>query len=376
MARRGENIRRRSDGRWEGRYIVSTDTGRKIKSIYAQTYVEVKERLTLERAQAGLPTPYLPALTESPAGTDSVYRFGDVAAQWLGFIKKERKYSTYVKYEGIYSKYLMTLAEKPTDSIDGGAVESCPGMHEKNDDQKRAVYAEVNRILRYARDNYGSKAGFLVADGKAAVQKKAVDTFNQTEQAKLLRFLGESPDICKVGIILCLSTGLRLGEVCSLKWVDIDTEMKVLHVNSTVQRIRTEGRTTRTALLETEPKSIYSRREIPLSDYMVELLRSFDKKKKYFLCGTKPMEPRSYQNKLKKYLKQAGVPEKNFHALRHTFATNCVNAGTDIKSLSEILGHADVQITLNRYVHPSIDTKRQHMNSLSAIYGQIMGQGV
>ena len=86
------------------------------------------------------------------------------------------------------------------------------------------------------------------------------------------------------------------------------------------------------------------------------------------------MEPRTYQNKFQNYLRAAGVKRKNFHALRHTFATNCVISGVDIKSLSEILGHSDVKITLNLYVHPTIETKRQHMNAISAIYGQFMGQ--
>ena len=69
-----------------------------------------------------------------------------------------------------------------------------------------------------------------------------------------------------------------------------------------------------------------------------------------------------------------GIEKKNFHILRHTFATNCINSGMDIKSLSEILGHSDVKITLNCYVHPTIETKRQHMNSLSVIYGQFRCQ--
>lgn len=86
------------------------------------------------------------------------------------------------------------------------------------------------------------------------------------------------------------------------------------------------------------------------------------------------MEPRTYQKKLKTYLKACGIPDKNFHALRHTFATNCIGNGMDVKCLSELMGHSEVQITLNRYVHPSMETKRQHLNALGAIYGQRMGQ--
>lgn len=86
------------------------------------------------------------------------------------------------------------------------------------------------------------------------------------------------------------------------------------------------------------------------------------------------MDPRTMQNHFKRLLQSAGLPDRNFHILRHTFATNCIEGGTDVKSLSEILGHSDVQITLNRYVHPSMDTKRKYMDVLSLFYGQIYGQ--
>jgi len=127
--------------------------------------------------------------------------------------------------------------------------------------------------------------------------------------------------------------------------------------------------------VEGEPKSVFSKREIPLSEDIVTLLAPYHTNSvRYVVNGDRPMEPRTYQNKFHSYLKMAGVEKRNFHILRHTFATNCINSGTDIKSLSEILGHSDVKITLYRYVHPAFETKRQYMNSLSSIYGQMMGQ--
>lgn len=194
------------------------------------------------------------------------------------------------------------------------------------------------------------------------------------EQSRLFHVLCSEIDVFKMGILLCLLTGLRLGEICSLKCSDIDLHTKTLRVNSTVQRIAVDGCGTKTILYENKPKSIYSVREIPLSEGAVRLLKAFPMDGKYFIKGDAPMEPRTYQNKLKSYLRQAGIEHKNFHALRHTFATNCIESGMDAKSLSEILGHANVQITLNRYVHPSIALKRQQMNGLSSIYGQFVGQ--
>lgn len=181
-------------------------------------------------------------------------------------------------------------------------------------------------------------------------------------------------DLFKKAVLLCLLTGLRLGEICALKWSDIDPENKILTVNSTVQRLYTEGYKTTTVLTETVPKSECSRREIPLSDTVLEIFATFTDNTKYVFGGDKPLEPRTLQYQFKKILKDAELPDKNFHILRHTFSTNCIEEGIDVKSLSEMLGHSDVQITLNRYVHPSMDTKRQYMNELSKFYGQICGQ--
>lgn len=152
-------------------------------------------------------------------------------------------------------------------------------------------------------------------------------------------------------------------------------EQMLLHVNRTVQRIETKNGATKTALLETTPKSTFSFREIPISIMLASLLLRFKKEgQEYVLCADKPMEPRTYQNRFKAYLRASDCREHNFHTLRHTFATNCIDNGMDIKSLSEILGHSDMQITLNRYVHPTMDTKRRYINTLSTIYSQFCGQ--
>lgn len=177
-----------------------------------------------------------------------------------------------------------------------------------------------------------------------------------------------------MAVLLCLYTGFRLGELCALKWEDIDFSNQLISVARTVQRLHVEGHETKTKLLVTEPKSSYSRREIPLSPTILELLMCFQNNKEYVFGGNDPLEPRTLQYQFKKILREAGIPNKKFHILRHTFATNCVEGGADAKSLSELLGHSNVQITLNRYVNPSIDIKRKHIDELAVFYGQIHGQ--
>lgn len=370
MPRRGENIRKRKDGRWEGRYYAfKPQAGKKvIHSVYAKTYGEVKEKLSEAKAN----TKYHEKIS------DVKVSFHLAAKEWLSAVESSRKYATYVKYRSVYEKHIQEkldgyMLSTPDEDIFVKVFQN--NMEEPmSDSLQKSVSCVLNQILTYAALNYHIRPGSCTLQKKTTV-KKAVEVLSMTEQTKLLKYLYQEMDIYKLGIVLCISTGLRLGEICSLKWEDIDFSGKVLYVNTTVQRIAVEGQHSRTMLLEGEPKSFFSRRGIPLSDEITKLLFSYyDTAGTYVIKNDKPMEPRTYQNKFQKYLKNAGVEHKNFHILRHTFATNCINNGTDIKSLSEILGHSDVKITLNRYVHPTMETKRRHMNSLSFIYGQYLGQ--
>lgn len=372
MARRGENIRKRKDGRWEGRYSTFEPQSKKsvVRSIYAKSYSEVKEKLTAAKMNAQY-------MAKKQKNASDV-QFYLVADEWLATIENTRKHATFIKYRFIYQKHIkektenLILAKMDEDILlqifqnDRNEVLS--------DSLQKSISCVMNQILSYAASNYHTER-LRYSNPRQKTGNKPVEILSQTEQSRLLQYLYDEMDVFKLGIVLCISTGLRLGEICALKWQDIDLERKLLHVNSTVQRITVDGRETRTDLLEGEPKSVYSKREIPLSDELIKLLLPYYKcAGKYVLHNNKPLDPRTYQNKFQKYLQAADIEHKNFHSLRHTFATNCINSGADIKSLSEILGHSDVKITLNRYVHPTIETKRQHMNSLSAIYGQYLGQ--
>ena len=125
------------------------------------------------------------------------------------------------------------------------------------------------------------------------------------------------------------------------------------------------------SLLESDPKSDCSRRIIPVSGSLLQLLGTIRSDESYIFGGDKPLEPRTMQYQFKRILREALISERNFHILRHTFATNCVEKGIDVKSISEILGHSDVKITLNRYVHPTMDAKRLQLEQLILFYNQI-----
>lgn len=374
MARHGENIRKRKDGRWEGRYSVySAEKGKQVYcSVYGRTYEDVREKLTAKKNLLK---------GQSEKGENHVAEdiaFIEVAQGWLAQVQEKRKHSTYIKYNLIYQKYVEKIFKdaalsQMTDSFvkERLSREKCSEI--LSDSVQKSIYGVLKQVLKYASVRYClTIAPLQIPD--SGTRNKPVNVLSKGEQKQLIAILYHKMNLFKLAVLLVLFTGLRLGELCALKWTDIDFENKILGVNRTVQRLYTEGYRTKTILMETPPKSEHSVREIPLSSSLLELLVKFRNSKEYIFGGDKPMEPRTMQYHFKKILKEAVLADTNFHILRHTFSTNCIEDGMDVKSLSEMLGHSDVQITLNRYVHPSMDTKRRYMDSLSAFYGQIYGQ--
>lgn len=370
MGRHGENIRKRKDGRWEGRFKEYSIEKNKIiyRSVYASSYDEVKRKLATQKKTCDN------NLSDAQPGacTTSVL-FETAAKAWLESVASSRKYSTFVKYQTIYSKHLAdTIGSYDVTKITVALINE-KISESASESLVKSIFCVVNQVFAFAGNQYAVAVSKLKRDAMKR-KKKPVEVLSQEEQARLLSCIHRAINKFKVSIFLCLCTGLRLGEVCVLKWSDIDFTYKLITVSRTVQRIAVCGTTSKTILMETSPKSECSKRQIPISRHMLTLLSQFRNDKEYVFGGDKPLEPRTLQYRFKKYLREAEISDHNFHVLRHTFATNCVEKGTDAKSLSEMLGHADVRITLNRYVHPSMDVKRRHLDSLERFYGQIVGQ--
>lgn len=375
MARHGENIRKRKDGRWEGRYpVYSEEKGKLVYcSVYGRTYEEVREKLTTKKN----------LLKDKPEAHEKICGdethipkdivFTEAAQDWLAQVRDKRKPSTYVKYSLIYQNHIEKIfaGAALSEITDFFVKEKLPDP--LSDSVQKSIYCVLSQILKFASARY-SLAIPPLRKPVSEMRGKPVKVLSKNEQKQMISVLYHKTNLFKMAVLSVLFTGLRLGELCALKWTDIDFENKILTVNRTVQRLHSEGCERKTTLTETSPKSEHSRREIPLTATVLELFIKFRSDKEYIFGGDKPMEPRTMQYHFKKILKEAGLPDTNFHILRHTFSTNCIEDGMDVKSLSEMLGHSDVQITLNRYVHPSMDAKRRYMESLSAFYGQIYGQ--
>lgn len=366
MAKRGENIRKRKDGRWEGRYLQARNGNKKYRSVYGHTYSEVRQKLFEEKKNAA-------EKEQTEDSAETAMTIQELSELWFAEVKENWKSSTYQKYRSIYEKHIkdqlgcLTVSEINSDVV----AKSLP--HQLSQSTHKSIYCVLNQILRYGLRNYGMSViplqqYFVVGPARP------VETMCQGDQQKMVHYLYSDMDTYKLGVVICLNLGLRLGEICALKWEDIDFRNKTLHVCRTVQRLKADQDHKKTKLVEGTPKTACSMREIPLPDYLVNILKKFCGQGIYVIKGDSPMDPRTYQNKFQFYLREAGVKSTHFHTLRHTFATNCINNGADAKSVSELLGHANVNVTLNRYVHPAMDVKRGVLDSLTSICGQKMGQ--
>lgn len=201
--------------------------------------------------------------------------------------------------------------------------------------------------------------------------KKQVEAYNKDQVRKLVASLEETPSFKNLGLLITIYSGMRIGEVCALQWKDIDLEEKVIRVNKAIQRVYIEEETTgkmKTELLISTPKTKASQREIPIVPKLFKMMKDFAKicRPDYFVCSgtTTPIEPRTYRSYYMKIIEEIGLPRLKFHGLRHTFATQLIASKADVKTVSAMLGHSDITTTLNTYVHPSQDDKRNALSKL------------
>ena len=301
--------------------------------------------------------------------------FIKVASVWLQRNKIRWKASTYSKYYHIVYDVLSELiGECDISSIYSMQIQLFANEMIENDLEVMTVKEYVNVIncvIDFAKQQgYDSSEKVQIVYPKR--KSKEIQILSKKEQLEFVRYLSQDMDLPKLGILFALYTGIRCGELCALKWSDINLEEKTVTINKTIQRIqcREDNELTKTKVIIMPPKTDKSNRIIPIPDFLTDILLMYVcDQSSYFLTGNSEeyIEPRTMQNKFNKYIYESGIKKVKFHALRHTFATRCVELGFDIKSLSEILGHANVGTTMNLYVHSSFDLKIENMNKLNHI---------
>ena len=374
MPRKGENIYKRKDGRWEGRYIKSrTGTGKIAYGyVYAKTYRETKAKLQ-EKTSLNKSQPAVSAVTSQDL-------FSSIASDWFESIESQTKESTRNKYLNMLNSYILPLyGDQTLDSITYDFIEShcnlllVSGGKNGNGLSAKTV-TDVLSIIRNVLKFAIRKGMYVPCDGSAIQVKRTampMRVLSKTEQEQLCKYILAEPEPCNIGILVCLFTGLRVGEICALRWEDVSFLDQTIHVHHTLQRVQNKlGKGSKTKIVVTTPKSACSIRTIPIPYELSKVLVAYKKSSSGYLLTndvSRFVEPRTMQNRFKKVLKLNGIESANFHAIRHTFATRCIEVGFDVKSLSEILGHATVNITMNRYVHPTLELKKENMKKLSSL---------
>ena len=294
--------------------------------------------------------------------------FRVVTEEWLKYKKNTVKKSTYYNYSYSVEKYLYPkfadqditqikdyndFIEKLTDTLAPKTV--------------RDIITKLKEIINFYEEEHNTKLN-IKKMSLPKMNKKEIQILSNKEKQKLEKYCIQQNDLKSLGILICLNTGLRVGEVCALRWENVDFETRRIHVEKTIERIYSKEENKTIVIIDT-PKSITSVRTIPINSKLYNILKQIrgkSKKTDFVLTGSSEhyVEPRNYQYHFKEILKRNKVKKYKFHTLRHTFATNCIEAGMDIKSLSEILGHADVSITLNIYVHSSDKIKRKYLEKI------------
>lgn len=194
--------------------------------------------------------------------------------------------------------------------------------------------------------------------------KRELEIMSKDNQKILFEYLKANFSFRNLGIVICLCTGMRIGELCALKWNSFDMDNNVVKVRHTVQRIYVVDEEIRyTKIVVNEPKTKESNRDIPLSSELLKVIKPLMKvvNPEFYVLSNdeKPIEPRTYRNYYKKILKQLNIPYLKFHGLRHSFATRCIESKNSVKTVSVILGHSNITTTMNLYVHPDNAEKKR-----------------
>lgn len=200
-------------------------------------------------------------------------------------------------------------------------------------------------------------------------ERQEIEVLSRSNHRKVISHIQENFTFRNLGIYICLCAGMRIGEICALKWEDIDTENGIISVKKTIQRVyMIEGEERYTELILDSPKTKNSIRDIPMTRDLLKLLKPLKRivNHNYFVLTNeaKPTEPRTYRNYYKQFMQEVGVPILKFHGLRHSFATRCIESKCDYKTVSVILGHSNISTTLNLYVHPNMEQKKKCIDQM------------
>ncbi len=300
---------------------------------------------------------------------DKKKTFYEVSIMWCNAKRPIVKHSTMCAYQLTLQTHLLPrfgIMETITENdVQQFVIDKCSsGLAKKT---VRDIVAVLKSVLKY-----GNKHGFYHSteweiEYPTHTEPRLLPTLSLKHQRILMRYLAGQPTPQNIGVLLALCTGMRIGEVCALKWEDVDFLQRIITVRHTVSRIY-NCELKSTERVNSSPKTKKSYREIPISRQLFQALKTVKRQSQSpYVVGTsmKSKEPRSYRDYFSRLLKRLDIPHLVFHGLRHTFATRCIESQCDYKTVSVILGHSNVATTLNLYVHPNLVQKKRCIERMS-----------
>ena len=356
MSRKGESIFKRKDGRYEGRYVKGYKDGRAIYGyVYAKTYNECKRRKNN----------ILLDLNIKKVNIKNNINYKDLnyyVYKWLEN-KTNIKESTYTKYYYIIENHIKSeIGILKINKINSDNVNKYLKEQLNMGLSKNTIYS-ICTVLKQVFKQNNIKVEMIKIKQTIGIGK----SIKLEDKINLENTLTKINDNISIGILLSLLFGLRKAEVCGIKYSDIDVNSRVISINQIISRVLSKDTKNKTKLIITTPKTDKSKRQLPIPDKLLDkliALKNNHSENDYLLTGKeKFIDPRTFYNHYKKFLKLINL-DYTYHDLRHTFASNCIELGIDSKSLMELLGHSNVSTTLNVYVHPTINSKRNIINQL------------
>lgn len=395
MPKKQTGLSQRANGTWMARKYLGRDllTGKRKAIVrYGKTAAKASEKLEQ-------------AIAELHMGTYVDQRNVTVAQwfpEWLEkYCKPKLKQSTYVSYRSYVEKRIIPimghiklldlnvdiLQRFLNDQYEHGNLKNNGPLSAKT---VRNLYLCMHTAMEQAAKNELVMKNYLNGVVLPRVEEVEMRVLSKQEYVALMKVTQESQERYALGVLLSLKTGMRIGEICGLRWKDIDVYDRVIHIRQTLQRQEKLERTEdgpKTEIIIGPPKSKKSRRTIPLPESLIPYLKAQKKAQKedalkaedayqnfgYVLMNEQGcyIEPRTLQDTFQKLRKEAEIDAANFHSLRHTFATRAIENHMDVKTLSELLGHEDVSTTMNRYAHSLDEQKRRAMQSMDGLYDRL-----
>lgn len=295
----------------------------------------------------------------------------DIATLWKADKKQYVKKSSFSAYVLLIENHLLPafgnkkVVEEP--EVQAFVIQKLTqGLSQKT---VKDILIVLKMVLKFGVKNKWLKHQELDIQYPTQREKHEVEVLSRSNQKKIMLYVQEHFTFRNLGVYICLCSGMRIGEICALTWEDIDTDNGVINVRRTIQRIYTiEGDIRKTEVILDTPKTKNSIREIPMSRELLRMLKPMKKivNSSFFVItnDAKPTEPRTYRSYYKNLMIQFGVPALKFHGLRHSFATRCIESKCDYKTVSVLLGHANISTTLNLYVHPNLEQKKKAIDQM------------